>query len=257
MKQLKVLIASAPLFAAVSAGALTDENVRFASAVQLVVRERSPQLQARAHRIVLDGFSDVFASTPELRGQSYRVVTRGNEVAFYFDSAQDLRQPFQNAVFSFVQSVNDRVRGTGRLSSYRTQLEQDPQNYFQVSENPVTRRISIRARAVPLRDVLRELQARFGGVSYFLPGECGDQRIAGDFERSRGDLDGAVQDIARVVGLQAEARNGTYRFTGTCAARPARYRQPSVPFFTHLETGSGQPVHVLLSLPPVPVHRVH
>lgn len=237
----------------------SEPDVRFASAVQLVIREISPALQVRAHRIARERFANVFESRPELRGQNYRVITRGNEIDFYFDSREDLRQAFQQTALDFAQIVMGQVRGTGRVSFYRTDWDAQPRRFFQVVENPESGTIAIEARSVPLRNVLRELGVRLRGLSYWLPGECGDKRVSGKFEGPRGERQQAIQELARSVGLNAEVENGAYRFVGACEGQktPPRNGLPVfVPWGAPAEEDDDpaiRPMHVMLALPPLPV----
>src|SRR5262249_35321141 len=156
-----------------------------------------------------------------LKGKTYEVRTFGNEVIFYLVSDDDMRVPMQHAVSVLVQSLNGRVRTHGRSMFYRTAFSK-PLGEYQVAVDQKTRRIlSVSAQSAPLRDLLKDLKGKLGTFSYLIPGDCGDKAVDWSFGETVAEpktLDSAMSELATVLNLKVDKRNGTYYiFSGDCS----------------------------------------
>lgn len=206
---------------------ITPPAAQFMSTVQLAISERDPRLLRRSQQLVLEQINAGFQAWPELRHQSYDVRTQGNEVVLYLMTNDDMRAPMQQAVSSMIQNLNGRVRARGRTLFYRTSADRPVGGYLEVVVNDIHTKVkSIAAQSVPLRDVLKELKTRLGGMSYLIPGDCADRLVDWSFAEEKAaegkPIDAVISELATLFEMRAEKKNGTYIFTGDCLSKPAR-----------------------------------
>jgi hypothetical protein len=246
---------------AIQAGSPTQ----FMTTVQFAVQELTPGLNQRAQRLVMDQFSDVFESSPEFVGRHYEVKTNGPEVVFYVAGQNDLRQPMEKAVTQLIQSLNGRVRARGRTQFYRTSLEQQNAGTLEVRTDETHKKIlSVSAQSVPLRDILKEIKAQVGGLSYLIPGECAEQLVDWSFGEDGGEepkaLDAAMREIGSLFKLNLVKQANTYVFSGGCdaASLPKAQKRPAPgmmqnDLWTDLPKGGPgvRPTAVFFSVPPI------
>lgn len=202
-------------------------SAQFMSTVQLAISEPDPRLLRRSQQLVLEQINAGFQAWPQLRHKSYDVRTQGNEVVLYLITNDDMREPMQQAVSSMIQNLNGRVRARGRSLFYRTSPERPVGGYLEVVVNDVHTKVkSIAAQSVPLRDVLKELKTRLGGMSYLIPGECADRVVDWSFAEDRAvegkAVDAVISELATLFEMRVEKKNGTYIFAGDCHSKPLR-----------------------------------
>jgi hypothetical protein len=196
---------------------------QFMTTVQFAVQEKTAHLTQRGQRLVIDQFSDVFESSPEFEGRRFEVKTNGPEVVFYVTAPNDIRQFMERAVTQVLPKLQDRVRIQGRLQFYRTSLEQSQGGILEVrTDDTHSKIVSVSAQSVPLRDILKEIKAQVGGLSYLIPGECAEQLV--DWSFGEGDqvepktLEAAMREIGALFKLNLVKQNNTYVFNGVCDA---------------------------------------
>lgn len=207
---------------------------QFMSTVQLAVQEPSPELVERSQRLVAEQFASAIAMWPGLQGRPYEVRKSGNQLVFSLVSNSDMRVPLQQVVANMVQSLNGRVHAHGRTLFYRTSLSQPMGSYYVSVDDTHTKIVSIAAQSVPLRDLLREVRSQLGSLSYLIPGECMERLVDWSFGEDGvpsepKTVDALMTELATLLGLKCEKKNGTYIFTGSCQdfPRPRRLPPPS------------------------------
>jgi hypothetical protein len=183
-------------------------------------------------------------------------------VVFYVSGSNDLRQPMEKAVTQLIQSLNGRVRARGRTQFYRTSLEQPGGGILEVrTDDSHSKIVSVSAQSVPLRDILKEIKAQVGGLSYLIPGECAEKLVDWSYGEDGGEepktLEAAMREVGALFKLNLVKQNNTYVFSGPCdeasMPKPA-VRPPSVgaPLWTDLPKGQGiRPTAVFFSVPPI------
>src|SRR5688500_3711152 len=155
---------------------------QFMSTVQMAIVENDPTLMRRSQDLVREQMLSGFQAFPQLSNRRYEIRTTGNEVVFYLVTNDDMRAPMQQAVASMISNLNGRVRARGRSLFYRTTPQRPIGGYLEVVVNDVHTKVrSIAAQSVLLRDVLKELRAQLGSLSYLIPGDCADRRVDWSF----------------------------------------------------------------------------
>lgn len=203
----------------------------FMSTLQLAIHETDPRLMLRSQRLALEQLHRGIEASPQLQGKRYEVRTSGNEVIFYLYTDQDMREPMQTAISDMIHGLNGRVRARGRSQFYRASAQHPVGGYLEVAVNNTHTLVqSIAAQSVPLRDLLKEIKAQMGNVSYLIPGECADRQVDWNFGSARVEdarhLDAVVTDLATLFDLKVEKKNGTYIFSGDCHMAPVRKHSP-------------------------------
>jgi hypothetical protein len=81
--------------------------------------------------------------------------------------------------------------------------------------------LSVSARQVPLRELLKQIQDQLGGLSYSIPSGCNNKMVDWNFEQpTSGELintNKLMRELAGIFQLKMEERNGMYAFDGSCA----------------------------------------
>lgn len=231
-----------PLAAAVAPTSPTQ----FLSSVQMVIQEPTPELLQRSQKIVREQFVNTFSGFPELQGKTYEIRTMGNEVMLSLVTNEDVRQLMQQRLANIVEHLNGRVDARGRMRFYRTAITPDLEGYLEVKAEPDTSnavagpaRNKIRfisAQSVPMRDLLKEVRARLGSLSYMVSGDCADRPVDLSFNGYDDsgpkylETDTLMKTLLpKSLGISAENVNGTWVFAGNCAdVKPVvRPRPPS------------------------------
>lgn len=224
----------APLAAAESA-----TRSQFVSTVKVTVREPTPELRARAQRLVREQFVGTLSTFPSLRDIPYEISSRGDEVVFSMVTPQDTRAVMQEAMAAIFAGLNWRTSTHGQMRIYKAAFDApspDERAFLEVVLDESRTKIrSIAAQSVPLRDLLKELQAQLGNLSYLIPGECGgrlvDWRFGGSVQpqASPKEVDVLMQELATFFGLRCDRTHGTFIFSGTCKDPAAMTGRSAVP----------------------------
>jgi hypothetical protein len=201
---------------------------QFMSTVQFAFQENTSEMMERSRRVVKQQFAETLEGWPELAGKPYEVKTMGNEVVFYLSSDSDMQQPMQRAVSRIVERINGKVRTRGRSQFFRTALSQPVGGYLETVVNDShTKIVSISAQSVSLRNLLKQLQAQLGSLSYMVPGECAERPVDWSFGGGSAgvgvsepkSVETVMSEIATLFGLKFEKKNGTHIFSGECPLR--------------------------------------
>ena len=200
---------------------------QFVSTVQIMIKETDPRIKLRSQKLVMQELSQSLQQRAELQRRPYKLSLAGNEVVFYLVTDNDMRQPMQSAVSQMISQLNGRVRAKGRSHFYRTSLAPNVGGFLEVQVSADHTKIaSIAAQTVPLRELLKELRAHLGDLSYLIPGECAGKLVDWSFGNSEirepKTVDSVMSELAVLFGLRCEKQNGTYIFTGTCSESPNR-----------------------------------
>lgn len=206
---------------------------QFLSSIQFAVHESTPQLMQRSQQIVQDEFANAFGTYPELKGKTYQIRQNGNEVFFFMTTDNDMRTPMQGAVAAMVEHLNGRVLARGKSMFYKAAFSKPVDGYLEVTTDDTHSGIlSIAAQSVPLRDVLKEIKAQVGSISYLIPGECAEQLVDWSFgengEEAAKPVDTVMSELATLFNLKFEKKNGTYIFSGTCDELKRERTRPPV-----------------------------
>lgn len=219
--------------------------MQFMSTVQFAIHESHPQIMQRSQRLVMEQMNHTLAAWPELQNRRYEIRQAGNEIIFYLVANEDTRVPMQEAVAALIQNLNGRVRARGRSLYYRTSSARPIGGYLEVVVNDVHSKVhSVAAQSVPLRDLLKELKAKLGNLSYLIPGECADRLIDWSFGNNQlahvaaeaKSVDAVMSELATLFDLKCEKKNGTYIFTGGCRGAQLVKHAPSPPRTQMLNT---------------------
>ena len=233
-------------------------TAHFVSAVQFAIQE--PQVK-RAQRVVREKFAQSLGTVPQLENLPFDVRVAGNEVVFYVMTDADMNALIQQAMAMMIQNLD--VKSRGRLSFFRAEVPQPMGGYLEtVVNDKKSGIISVSAQAVPLRDLLAQLRDQLGGLSYLIPGECGDKRVDWSFDVPNGakPIDAVMSELGSLYGLKVEKRNNTHVFSGGCETPSTQEiqgmmvrNQPPFPGFPSPEQ-TGQPHftrQVYFPVPPV------
>ena len=216
-----------------------DERAQYVSTLKVTVREGTPELRRRSQRLVREKFVQTLSTFPELRQVPYEVSSRGDDVVFSFVTQQDILGAIRQVVPSYLSDLSGEVDAHGQVRVYKAVFDEPREGeraFLEVVLDDSRAKIrSIEAQSVPLRDLLKELQAQLGNLSYLIPGECGgrlvDWRFGGDGQplAEPKEVDVLMQELATFFGLRSERKHGTFIFTGTCKDGPgAPMARPSV-----------------------------
>lgn len=190
-------------------------TAHFVSAVQFAIHE--PQVK-RAQRVVREKFAQSMGTIPQLEDLPFDVRVAGNEVVFYVMTDADMNALIQQAMAMMIQNLD--VKSRGRLSFYRAEVPQPMGGYLEtVVNDKKSGIISVSAQAVPLRDLLAQLRDQLGGLSYLIPGECGDKRVDWRFEAQptgAKPIDVVMTELGSLYGMKVQKRNNTHVFSGGC-----------------------------------------
>ncbi len=199
---------------------------QFVSTVKVTILETSPEQRNRAQRLVREQLVNTLSTFPALRNVPYEISSRGNEVVLSMVTQQDILAIMKEAVPVVFSGLNGRLRTHGLARVFRASFDQpttDDRGFLEVVLDDTRTKVqSIAAQAVPLRDLLKELQAQLGTLSYMLPGECGsrvvDWRFGGAVQpnASPKEVDTLMHELATFFGLHVDRTHGTFMFTGVC-----------------------------------------
>lgn len=207
--------------------ALAEASSHFVSTIQFSVREPSAPLMQRSQGLVKAFFAQGLEASPELRTQSYEVRMVGNEVVFYLVTDNDMRTPMRLVLSSLVENLNGKVKARGRSSFFRTTLSQPVGGYLEtVVNDDHTAVVSLTARSIPLRDLLKQLRTQLTSMSYVVPGDCADQRVDWSFGKMGPSQPRTISSILSALAthfnLTHEVRNGTHVLHGGCTDQAPR-----------------------------------
>jgi hypothetical protein len=203
---------------------------QYVSMLKVTVREATPELRRRSQRIVREKFSQTLSTFPELRQVPYEVLSRSDDVVFSFVTQQDILAAIRQVVPSYLSDLSGEVDAHGQVRVYKAAFDEPMEGeraFLEVVLDDSRSKIrSIEAQSVPLRDLLKELQAQLGNLSYLIPGECGgrlvDWRFGGEGQPGAEpkEVDALMQELATFFGLKSERKHGTFIFAGTCKEEP-------------------------------------
>jgi len=209
-------------------GPMGDRPTRsqFVSTVKVTILETNPEQRNRAQRLVREQLVNTLSTFPALRNVPYEISSRGNEVVLSMVTQQDILAIMKEAVPVVFAGLNGRVGTHGLARVFRASFDQpatDDRGFLEVVlDDSRTKVRSIAAQAVPLRDLLQELQAQLGTLSYMIPGECGsrvvDWRFGGAVQPNAPpkEVDTLMHELATFFGLHVDRTHGTFMFTGVC-----------------------------------------
>ncbi|MBI4406106.1 MAG: hypothetical protein HY537_18250 [Deltaproteobacteria bacterium] len=206
---------------------------QFLANVQFSFHESSPEMLARAEEKVRKQLFATFEGWPAIRGRRYDIHrTAPNQLVFTFVTEEDRREKFRESVAAIVQSLSGKVKASGRSNLYRIAQAAFSQPVTDgmgrgfeietVSDGNDVKILSIRAKSVPARDLLEALAQKVPSLNYMHVDtkECFDRLVSWNFSAS--DESGprtigeAMEDIANLLRLKIEKKNGVYFFGGQC-----------------------------------------
>lgn len=235
MTRLVMNILSAPfiiLLLSLQHSACAETDSHFVSAVQFAIQESSPELIKRSQVLLRKKFIEELDAVPVPQIQPMEVRIIGNEVVFYFVTPVDVNYPMQKAVSALVQELTGKVRMRGRSSVYLAKFAQPSLlgGYLETMvDDSHSHIISIKAKSVPLRDLLKQLKAQLGSFSYLISGRCAETHIDVSLGQGSSDpvtslitTDLIMKELASRLQLILEKKNGIYIFDGICSS-PENY----------------------------------
>lgn len=210
---------------------------QFVSTVKVTVRETTPELRARAQRIVREQFVGTLSTFPSLRNIPYEISSRGDEVVFSMVTPTDTRAVMQEAMAAIFDGLNWRTNSHGQMRIYKATFDQPAQDdraFLSVEVDESRTKIrSIAARSVPLRLLLEELQSQLGDFSYLIPGECRnrlvDWQYGGPLQPNAPpkEVHQLMDELATFFGVKFDRTHGTFIFSGTCKDAAVNVGGPS------------------------------
>lgn len=193
--------------------------VQFMTTVDLEVHEPTEELTTRSLRLIETEFDNSFRTVPAFQEQKYEVRRFGNGILFSLTGLEDRHLQMQQVVKAMLPRLIWKVQASGSTRHYRMALPERPQRGFRVRfADDAT---EIEAVSVPLRDLLREIQAQNSFFNYQIATECAEKTVDWSYRKAgptnREELGKLVEKLVGLFNMESEQiEPGYFALKGSC-----------------------------------------
>ncbi len=150
---------------------------------------------------------------------NFETISDNNMLIFFVTSENDLTLPIKKTTEILVERLNGKVQTHGKSKLFKTSFSTThPIATLEViTDDSHTSIVSLLAKSIPFRELLKEIGREINNFSYVISGLCADELTNINFHsQKKNSLDSLMRELARLNGLSLNKSNSTYIFSGSC-----------------------------------------